>query len=168
MIDDLATEGLTPLPEERRAQWRADTAARFGLDARNGGGPGRAPLALPALPRTLHALSIRRGADREIRESYGDRRYVSLGRAIVEARVTDAAEAMFLPAVYRVGDVRWLEGEPGRLEEVVAFEGLYCNAAERGERILVTGHLEAERSGGRRLVVGSGFLQDGGALRVVR
>ena len=49
---------------------------------------------------------------------------------MVEARVTDAAEAMFLPAVYRVGDVRWREGGPGSLEEIVAFEGLYSNAAE--------------------------------------
>jgi hypothetical protein len=167
VIDDLATEGLTPLPEERRAQWRADTAVRFGLDAQ----------AVADLDARRWHYRLFRGryvslhptrAAREIRESYGDRRYVSLGRAIVEARVTDAAESMFLPAVYRVGDVRWLEGEPGRLEEVVAFEGLYCNAAERGERILVTGHLEAERAGGRRLVVGSGFLPDGGALRVIR
>jgi predicted nucleotidyltransferase len=167
VIDDLAPEGLTPLPDERRAQWRAETAARFGL----------APEAVADLDARRWHYRLFRGryvslhptrADHEIREAHGDRRWTSLGRAVVEARVTDAAEAMFLPAVYRVGDVRWLEGEPGPLEEIVAFEGLYCNAAERGERILVTGHLEAEHTGGRRLVVGSGFLPDGGALHVVR
>jgi predicted nucleotidyltransferase len=167
VIDDLAPEGLTPLPDERRAQWRAETSARFGL----------APEAVADLDARRWHYRLFRGryvslhptrADHEIREAHGDRRWTSLGRAVVEARVTDAAEAMFLPAVYRVGDVRWLEGEPGPLEEIVAFEGLYCNAAERGERILVTGHLEAEHTGGRRLVVGSGFLPDGGALHVVR
>ena len=44
----------------------------------------------------------------------------------------------------------------------MSFEGLYGGAADAGERILVAGHLEAERAGGRRLVVGSGFLPDGG------
>ena len=167
VIDDLAPEGLTPLPDERRAQWRAETAARFGL----------APEAVADLDARRWHYRLFRGryvslhptrADHEILEAHGDRRWTSLGRAVVEARVTDAAEAMFLPAVYRVRDVRWLEGEPGPLEEIVAFEGLYCNAAERGERILVTGHLEAEHTGGRRLVVGSGFLPDGGTLRAVR
>ena len=167
VVDDLAREGLTPLPEERRAQWRTDTAARFGLEAET----------VADLEARRWHYRLFRGryvslhstrVDHEIREAYGDRRWTSLGRAVVEARVVDASEAMFLPAVYRVADVRWLEGEPGPLDEVVAFEGLYCNAAERGERILVTGHLEAERAGGRRLVVGSGFLPDGGALRVVR
>jgi predicted nucleotidyltransferase len=167
VIDDLARDGLTGLPEERRAQWRAETAVRFGLE-----------------PRVVADLEARRWhyrlfrgryvslhptrADHEIREAYGDRRWTSLGRAVVEARVIDADEGMFLPAVYRVADVRWLEGDPGPLDEIVAFEGLYCNAAERGERILVTGHLEAEQAGGRRLVVGSGFLPDGGSLRVLR
>jgi uncharacterized protein len=166
VVDDLAREGLTPLPEARRAQWRTDAAARFGLEAET----------IADLEARRWHYRLFRGryvslhptrADHEIREAYGDRRWTSLGRAVVEARVVDASEAMFLPAVYRVADVRWLEGEPGPLDEVVAFEGLYCNAAEGGERIRVTGHLEAERAGGRRLVVGSGFLPDGGALRVV-
>jgi predicted nucleotidyltransferase len=105
-------------------------------------------------------------ADPEIRETYGDRRYAPLGRAVAEARVTDADEALFLPSVYRVADVRWLEAGSGGLDEVVSFEGLYAGAADEGDRILVAGHLEAERAGGRRLVVGSGFLPDGGTLRV--
>ena len=165
VIDGLGSEGLVRLPEDRRAQWRADTADRFGLD----------PAWVADLEARRWHYRLFRGryvslhptrADHEIREAYGDRRYVPLGRAVVEARVTDAAEAMFLPAVYRVGDVRWREGGPGSLEEIVAFEGLYSSAAEAGERILVTGHLEAESAGERRLVVGSGFLPDGGSLRV--
>ena len=166
VIDDLDSEGLVPLPEERRARWRAETSARFGLD-------GDAVASLEArrwhyrLFRGRYVSLHATRADGEIREAYGDRRYAPLGRAVVEARVTDAGEALFLPAVYRVADVRWHEGEPGPLEEVVSFEGLYCGAAAAGERILVTGHLEAEQRGARRLVVGSGFLPDGGSLRVL-
>jgi uncharacterized protein len=166
VIDGLAGEGLAPLPEERRRGWRAETSARFGLDAD----------AVADLDARRWHYRMFRGryvslhptrADHEIHERHGDRRYTPLGRAVAEARVIDASEAAFLPAVYRVADVRWREGGPGPLEEIVAFEGLYVNAAESGERVLVTGHLEAERAGGRRLVVGSGFLPDGGTLRVL-
>ncbi|HEY6147613.1 MAG TPA: nucleotidyltransferase domain-containing protein, partial [Thermoanaerobaculia bacterium] len=167
VVDGLGGEGLVALPEDRRARWREETAARFGLD-------GDAVANLEA--RRWHYRLFRgryvslhpTRADDEIREAYGDRRYTALGRAVVEARVVDASEAMFLPAVYRVAGARWLEGEPGSLDEIVSFEGLYCNAADEGERILAIGHLEAERAGGRRLVVGSGFLPDGGSLRVWR
>jgi hypothetical protein len=166
VIDGLEGEGLRRLPAERRARWRAETSLRFGLD----------PGAVADLDGRRWHYRLFRGryvsvhptrADHEIREAYGDRRYTPLGRAVVEARVSDAGEAMFLPAVYRVADVRWREGGPGPLDEIVAFEGLYCGAAEAGERVLVAGHLEGERGGGRRLVVGSGFLADGGSLRVL-
>lgn len=166
VIDGLEGEGLARLPEARRAQWRAETSARFGLD-RNAVADLDARRWHYRLFRGRYVSLHATRADHEIREAYGERRYTPLGRATVEARVTDAGEAMFLPAVYRVAEVRWLEGAPGPLEEIVAFEGLYGGAAEAGERILVTGHLEAERGGGRRLVVGSGFLSDGGSLRVV-
>ena len=58
----------------------------------------------------------------------------------------------------REGRARWRRSCPSR-----ASTG---GAAPMGERIVVAGHLEAERAGGRRLVVGSGFLPDGGSLRV--
>jgi predicted nucleotidyltransferase len=166
VIDDLTEEGLTPLPEPRRVQWRSETSARFGLDRDT----------VTDLEARRWHYRLFRGryvslhptrADHEIREAYGDRRYTPLGRATVEARVTDASQAMFLPAVYRVTEAVWREGGPGPLDEVVAFEGLYGSAAEAGEQVLVTGHLEAERAGMRRLVVGSGFLPDGGSLRVL-
>ena len=166
LIDSLAGEGLVRLPDDRRAQWRAETSARFGLDADT----------VASLEARRWHYRLFRGryvslhptrADHEIREAYGDRRYTPLGRAVVETRVTDAGEAVFLPAVYRVADVHWLEGGPGPLDEIVAFEGLYSGAAGEGDQVLVTGHLEAERAGGRRLVVGSGFLPDGGSLRVL-
>ena len=166
VIDGLAGDGLVALPEERRARWRADTASRFGLDADTVADLDRRRWHYRLFRGRYVSLHATR-ADEEIREAYGDRRYTPLGRAVAEARVTDADESMFLPAVYRVADVRWLEGGSGALEEVVSFEGIFGGAADAGDRIVVAGHLEMERAGGRRLVVGSGFLPDGGALRVV-
>jgi len=166
VIDGLASDGLVGLPEDRRAKWRAETAARFGLE----------PEVAADLDARRWHYRLFRGryvslhptrAEHEIREAYGDRRYTPLGRAVVEARVTDSSEAMFLPAVYRVADVRWREGAPGPLEEIVSYEGVFGSAAEAGERILAIGHLEVERAGGRRLVVGSGFLPDGGSLHAL-
>ena len=166
VIDGLACDGLVRLPDDRRATWRAETAERFGL----------ASDVVADLDARRWHYRLFRGryvslhptrAAHEVREAYGDRRYSPLGRAVIEARVTDTREAMFLPAVYRVADVRWLEGPPGPLDEIVAFEGVFGSAAEAGERVLAEGHLEAERAGGRRLVVGSGFLPDGGSLHVL-
>jgi uncharacterized protein len=166
VIDSLVGEGLVPLSDDRRAKWRAETAARFGLE----------PGVVADLDTRRWHYRLFRGryvsvhptrAAYEIGEAYGDRHYAPLGRAVVEARVTDASEAMFLPAVYRVADVRWREGMPGPLEEIVAYEGVFGGAAETGEVVLAEGHLEAERDGGRRLVVGSGFLPDGGSLHVL-
>ena len=72
------------------------------------------------------------------------------------------------PVAAARAEAAWLEGDPGPLDEVVTFEGLFCGAAAEGEEIRVIGHLEAEHAGGRRLVVGSGFLPDGGSLRLTR
>jgi predicted nucleotidyltransferase len=166
VIDGLTGEGLAPLPEDRRARWRAEISARFGLHADTVADLDRRRWHYRLFRGRYVSLHPTRAA-REIREAYGDRWYAPLGRAVAEARVVDAGESRFLPAVYRVADVRWLEGGAGPLAEVVSYEGLYCGAAEEGERIEVTGHLEAEREGERRLVVGSGFLPDGGSLRVV-
>ena len=154
------------LPDERRAQWRADTAARFGLD----------PAWVADLEARRWHYRLFRGryvslhptrANDEIREAYGDRRYAPLGRAVVEARVTGAEEAMFLPAVYRVGDVHWHEGGPGPSRR--SWPSRACTRAPR-RRASGSSSPAISRGSARarlRLVVGSGFLPDGGSLRVV-
>ena len=127
-------------------QWRAETSARFGLDTDT----------VTDLEARRWHYRLFRGryvslhptrADHEIREAYGARRYTPLGRATVEARVTDASEAMFLPAVYRVAEAVWREGGPGRSTRSWRSKACTASAAEAGERVLVTGHLEAERAG---------------------
>lgn len=79
----------------------------------------------------------------EVSEKYGDRIYRPEGLVKVEATVSDNSEAGFLPAVYQVEDVKFLEGS--RVEdvcEVTSYEGLYGDIAKTNERIMVWGKLE--------------------------
>jgi predicted nucleotidyltransferase len=164
-VDALRGGGIEALPAGRRAQWRTETAERFGLSADD----------------VLHLESRRwnyflvRGryvsihptrTDAEIREEYGRERYRTLGSATIETSVTDATESIFLPAVYRVAGAE-AGGAPSPVAEVVSFEGLYGQLADRGDRILASGQLEERHDGARRLVVGSAGPRDGGFIRIL-
>ena len=82
-------------------------------------------------------------APSEIGESYGDRRYTSLGQAEIEATVADASEAIFTPCTYRIEDVRFTDGpDVDDLREIVSFRGRFCEQAREGERVLARGKLE--------------------------
>jgi len=82
----------------------------------------------------------------EVLEMYGDKEYVPIGLTEVEATVADSSDSMFMPAVYSVDDVRWLQGEKTRdLREIVSYEGLYADIARNGERVRVKGKLEEVR-----------------------
>jgi predicted nucleotidyltransferase len=79
----------------------------------------------------------------EIEESYGDKRYSSLGQAEVEATVADASQAIFTPCTYGVEDVRFTDGPAvDDLREITSFRGRFCEQAREGERVLARGKLE--------------------------
>lgn len=81
--------------------------------------------------------------DEEGSEKYGDRIYRPEGLVKVEATVSDDSEASFLPSVYKVEDVKFLEGLMVEdVREVVSYEGLYGDIAKVNERIMVKGKLE--------------------------
>lgn len=166
-VEGLMGAGLQPLEADRRARWRAETAERFGL----------APADVARIEarrwnyvllggRYVSIHPTRR--DDEIVEAYGERSYRAVGPATVEATVIDATEAVFLPAVYRVADVRFREGDAQPLGEVCSFEGLFCDVADPGDRILATGRLEVPEDGPGRLVVGTQAVDGGGAIRLLR
>ena len=95
----------------------------------------------------------------EVPERYGDPRYVPAGRALVEARVVDARDALFTPCRYALGDLRRLEGDRADgLREVVSFRGRFADQARTGEWVRAYGAVERVvwRDGGEtmRLVVG--------------
>lgn len=100
-----------------------------------------------------------RRAPAEIRESYGDRRYTSLGQVGIEASVADASEAIFTPCTYRIEGVRFTDGpEVDNLREITSFRGRFCEQAKVGERVIAKGKLERvttkEREVYHRLLLG--------------
>jgi len=106
---------------------------------------------------SIHPVKL----EEEVSERYGDRIFKAEGMGKMEAIVSDASEADFLPSIYKVEDVKILEGEKiGDICEVASYEGLYGGVAEEGGRIMVYGKLERvidKRSGREyhRVLVGS-------------
>src|SRR5262245_24281361 len=156
---------FAPLGVERRQRWRAETARRFGL--------AEAEVVDFETTRWNYFLFSGRyvsvhptRAESEIAEEYGMEPVRRLGEATIEARVVDASEALFLPAVYRLADSAGPDGAPVAIDQVVSFEGLYCGVAEAGDRIRARGVVE-EAGGLRRLVVGVDSVEDGGSLRII-
>jgi predicted nucleotidyltransferase len=79
----------------------------------------------------------------EVGESYGDRKYTSLGRVKIEATVADASQAIFTPCIYGVEDVRFRDGPAvDDLREITSFRGRFCEQAREGERVIARGKLE--------------------------
>ena len=95
----------------------------------------------------------------EVPERYGDPRFAPAGRALVEARVRDARDALFTPCRYALGELRFLEGaRVDDLSEVVSFRGRFADQARAGQWVRAYGAVERvvwrERLATSRLVVG--------------
>ncbi|MEM2110490.1 MAG: hypothetical protein QXX08_01265 [Candidatus Bathyarchaeia archaeon] len=81
--------------------------------------------------------------EEDVSEKYGDKIFKFEGMVRIEARVSDAVEAEFLPAVYNVEDVKVHDGpQIHDVYEVTSYEGLYCGIAEKNDKIMVYGKLE--------------------------
>jgi hypothetical protein len=106
-------------------------------------------------------------SDEEIAETYGEHLYRTRGGGRVQATVVDASEALFMPAIYRVEDVRLLEGDPQvtRVREIVSYEGLYRDIVDAGGVIEAKGKLETVDGQPRRLVIGSMALAGQGYVK---
>jgi predicted nucleotidyltransferase len=112
-------------------------------------------------PRYVSIHAIRQ--DDEISEQYGDRIYRGQGAARLRAVLSDVSESCFLPAIYGVGDVEVLEGDPAAAGvcEIVSYEGLYCDIADTGAVVEAYGKLEAVNGVPNRLVIGTMQLAGG-------
>jgi predicted nucleotidyltransferase len=106
---------------------------------------------------SIHPVKV----ESEVTEEYGEESYRSCGQVTIRAVVHDNINSLFLPAVYKIGEVEVLEGTPHEeITEVVAYESLYDSLAENGETIQAKGKLErvTEKKNKReryRVVVGS-------------
>lgn len=88
---------------------------------------------------SIHPVKL----EEEVDEKYGDRIFNPRGMIRIEARVSDDSEADFMPSIYKVEDVRIIEGQPVEdIIEVASYEGFYGGIVYKGERIAVYGKLE--------------------------
>jgi predicted nucleotidyltransferase len=79
----------------------------------------------------------------EVDENYGDVHYVSVGHARVKATVVDDSQSIFTPCVYKVSNVRVLEGpQKESVEEIASFRGRFCDQAKIGEVVIAQGKVE--------------------------
>ena len=95
----------------------------------------------------------------EVGERYGDRRFETLGRATIRARVTNDRDAIFTPCRYAIADVAFLDGpHVTDLQEVASFRGRFSEQVRAGEWAIAQGSLErvvpASGSTYHRLIVG--------------
>jgi predicted nucleotidyltransferase len=95
-------------------------------------------------------------SDAEIQEVYGEHYYRDVGMATLRAIILDAADSIFLPAIYGIEQVRFLEGPVVDIKEICSYEGLFSQAADVGQEVEARGKLE-QLDGGpvHRLVIGS-------------
>lgn len=98
----------------------------------------------------------------EFGETYGDRQYTPLGRASIEAQVTDHANAIFTPCRYPIADAYSIKGEAiPEITEIVSFRGRFCEQACAGDTVRASGTVErvAHQSGHiwHRLILGGEF-----------
>ena len=88
---------------------------------------------------SIHPVKL----EHELVEQYGDKTYYPLGAVTIRAVVCENTDYLFLPAVYRVRDVKVVDGPSVTdIEEVISYESLYDSLAEVGETIIASGKLE--------------------------
>jgi len=76
-------------------------------------------------------------------EKYGDITYKNCGYAKIEATVADDSESIFTPCVYRIENVKLVEGTVvSPIEEIASFRGRFCEQAHTGEEVVAQGKVE--------------------------
>ncbi len=95
-------------------------------------------------------------SDAEIQEVYGEHYYRDAGVVKLRAIISDAADSIFLPAIYGIERVKILEGPVVEIREICSYEGLFSQAADLGQEVEARGKLERLDQGPLyRLVIGS-------------
>ena len=89
---------------------------------------------------SLHPVKL----EEEVSEVWEQKTYQAVGVATVRARVIDARDSIFMPATYRVDNVKVVEGveEAKKISLIVSYEGLYIDIAKEGEEVVARGKIE--------------------------
>jgi predicted nucleotidyltransferase len=97
----------------------------------------------------------------EVDEEYGDVQYKNVGRARINATVTNDSEAIFTPCKYTVEKAKVIEGSAIQpIVEIASFRGRFCEQAKRGETVVAQGKVELVKDNKRnrkyyRLLIGN-------------
>lgn len=161
MIREKRSERFGPAGDQERHTWSRNIADRFPLTYDQARYLADRRWRYGYFGQRYFSLHPTR-RDEEIREEYGDHIYRGRGAVRIAATVVDASKSMFLPAIYRLADVTILEQDLEeaigdiQIEEIISFEGLYCEVADAGHEIEAHGKLEQIDDGqSYRLVVGT-------------
>ena len=106
---------------------------------------------------SIHPVKL----ESEVTEEYGEATYHPCGQVTIRAVVRDNTDCLFLPSIYKIEEVKGLEGSQlGKVTEVVSYESLYDSIAVNGEIIQARGKLEQVSETGTsrehyRVLVGS-------------
>ena len=88
---------------------------------------------------SIHPVKL----ETETRMSYGQETYTPCGQVTIESVVSDNSDSVFLPAIYKINDVNFLNGSQlVEVTEIISYEGLYDSLADNGDQIEVKGKLE--------------------------
>ncbi len=148
--------GVEPVAPASVQSWRGEISDHHGLSAAQVDWllTRRWNFASYRGPRYLSMHPVR--TDEEISERYGDHIYRDVGVCSLRAVLTDAQEAIYLPALYRVEGVRITEGPQVDVSQICAYEGLFAQVADAGQEVEARGKLERIDGGPmHRLVIGS-------------
>jgi predicted nucleotidyltransferase len=88
---------------------------------------------------SIHPVKL----ESEVTEEYGEATYHPSGQVAIRAVVRDNSESLFLPSLYKIEEVKVLDGpQLGKVTEIISYESLYDSIAENGETIQARGKLE--------------------------
>ncbi|MGD2142033.1 MAG: nucleotidyltransferase domain-containing protein, partial [Candidatus Bathyarchaeota archaeon] len=92
--------------------------------------------------------------DGEITEGYGDKTYIQLGMVTGKGMISDSRESIYLPSVYKLEKAEIKGGH--MIDELVSYEGLFCDMFYEGEMVEFGGVLErvTGKSELNRVVIG--------------
>ncbi len=93
----------------------------------------------------------------EIKGNYGSVRYEPMGFVEIECTVTDSLAAFDNPAVYKIDEVKIIDGPKVPISEIASYTHTYAGQAREGERIIAKGKLEKVigKNISYRLIVGT-------------
>lgn len=158
ILSAMALPGLSPMDAAYANEWCRGVVKNFGLEYRQAHWLVTRRWNFVYFGESRHVVSIHpTRTDDEIREIYGDHSYKDVGVAHLRARIADARDALYLPALYAIEQVEILDGPQVEVAQICSYEGLFSQVGEAGDWIAARGKLEQIDGGPRhRLVIGSG------------